>query len=212
MEQDDYDRLQAPLSGRGGRGGRRGARRYLLSGMARCGICGARMYGSTTPSGHAYQCRQINGPAGEHSVSIAGAATDEAVTAVALARLHGESLTTEDDRQTIRFEGAERLAEIPEKIAELMAEYNAGRLSGAVVFPQVAKLENEQADLSAERDKFITSTAAPDVRQADPETFPDLSTDRQRAILEQLLEAVVIAPSRKGTPWSPDRITYVWRA
>jgi len=211
LDQDTFDRLGVAMSGRQGSGGRRGARRYLLSGVARCGTCGARMYGSTTPSGYGYACQQINGPAGPHTVSIAGAVTDEAVTAVVLARLRGETLTSDQHDTTSSFEGAERLAEIPEKIAELMAEYNAGRLSGAVVFPQVAKLESEQSDLATERDKFITATSAPDVRHADPEAFVGLDTDRQRAILEQLLEAVVIAPSRKGAPWSPDRITYVWR-
>lgn len=212
MDQDTFDRLQVALSGRAGRsGGRRGSRRYLLSGVARCGLCGARMYGTPTPSGHAYGCRKDTGAAGSHTVSIAGVATDEAVTAVVLARLHGEDLATTSTAGPATFEGSERLAEIPGLIAELMGEYNAGRLSGAVVFPQVAKLENEQAELSADRDRYIAATATPDLRRADPAKFPDLDTDRQRAILEELLEAVVIAPSRKGAPWSPGRITHVWR-
>ena len=213
MDQDTFDRLQVALSGRVGRSpGRRGARRYLLSGVARCGTCGARMYGSKTPTGHAYVCQTNGGAAGSHTVSISGAPTDDLVCRVIVARLTGETLQTTGSERAVAFDHAERLGEIPDKIAELMGEYNSGRLSGAVVFPQVAKLEAEQAELIAERDQYIAATAAPDVRQADPETFPDLETDRQRLIVEELLEAVVVAPSRKGAPWSPDRITFVWRA
>lgn len=211
MDQDTFDRLQVALGGRAGRSpGRRGARRYLLSGVARCGTCGARMYGSRTPSGHAYVCQVDGGAAGSHTVSISGAPTDEAVSAVVVGRLRGETLHAGTDTAAA-FEHADRLAEIPDKIAELMGEYNTGRLSGAVVFPQVAKLEAEQADLSAERDRYIAATSGPNMREADPETFEDLDTDRQRLIVEKLLEAVVIAATRKGAPWTPDRITYVWR-
>ncbi|WP_182481182.1 recombinase family protein [Nocardioides immobilis] len=212
LDQDTYDRLQVALSGRAGRSpGRRGARRYLLSGIARCGTCGARMYGSTTPAGHAYTCRKDNGGAGSHNVSVAGVPTDEAVSAVVVARLQGEDLATSTGDASPEFGQSERLEEIPAKIAELMGEYNAGRLSGAVVFPQVAKLESEQADLTVERDRFIAATSVPDMHHVDIDGFPMLNTDRQRLIIEQVLEAVVIAPSRKGAPWDPDRITYVWR-
>lgn len=209
LDRDTYDRLQVALSGRPGRSnGRRGARRYLLSGVARCGTCGARMFGSRTPSGHAYACSKSTGSAGAHAVSIAGIPTDEAVSAVVLARLQREQLTTKEPVPI--FDGAERLAAIPDLIAELMREFNEGRLSGAVAFPQVTRLEEEQADLSTERDRYILATAAQGTT-ADPAMFPELDIDHQRAIIEGLLEAVVVAPSRKGARWDPGRITYVWR-
>jgi len=209
-DQDTYDRLQAVLTGRAGRGGRRGARRYLLSGLARCGTCGGRMYGTPTPSGHAYACQQGTSANGRHALSITGLLTDAEVEQHVYGRLQGEPLAVLD-AATVTFEGSERLEAIPGMIAELMGEYNAGRLSGAIVFPQVVKLEEEQADLATERDAFVTSTATPDARNADPDTFLDLDVDRRRAIVEQVLEAVVIAPSGKGQPWTPKRISYVWR-
>ena len=43
------------------------------------------------------------------------------------------------------------------------------------------------------------------------DTFDAADTDRRRAIIEELLDAVVVAPVGKGARWSPDRITYVWR-
>jgi len=62
--------------------------------------------------------------------------------------------------------------------------------------------------LSAERQRFVMSTSATHVTA---EAFDTPDMDRRRAIVEQLFEAIVIAPSGKGTPWTPDRITYVWR-
>lgn len=205
LTQEEYDALQVALRGRGGAsGGRRGARRYLLSGIVRCGQCGRRMYGSTTASAYAYACR---GPQGTmaHTVSISGPPTDEAVTEVVTARL-AQVGTIERPAQV--FPEADRLSEIPTKIAELMAAYNRGQLSGAIVFPQVEALENEQAQLATERQRFVSSTSATHVSAEAFET-PDI--DRKRAIVEQLFEAIVISPSSKGTPWSPDRINYVWR-
>lgn len=205
LSQDDYDQLQAALSGRAGRSGaRRGARRYLLSGVVRCGHCGRRMYGSATPTGHVYTCRGALG-ADPHTVSITGVPTDETVSEVVTARLRRVG-SIEAPKPS--FPLGDRLSEIPDKIIELMTAYNKGQLSGAIVFPQVEALEIEQAELSAQRQRFVTS-ARPTHVDADAFDTPDL--DRRRAVIEQLFEAIVIAPSSKGTPWTPDRIDYVWR-
>lgn len=205
LSQEEYDQLQAALQGRGGRsGGRRGARRYLLSGIARCGRCGHRMYGTTTLAGHAYTCRGTQG-ADAHTVSISGAPTDETVSEVVAARLRQVG-AIETPAPTFALAG--RLDEIPTKISELMTAYNKGQLSGAIVFPQVEALEVEQAELSAQRQRFATS-ARPTHVSAEAFDTPDL--DRRRAVIEQLFEAIVIAPSSKGARWTPDRIDYVWR-
>lgn len=212
LEQDTYDRLQVALGRRvGAKGGRRGARKYLLSGIARCGTCGARMYATPTPTGHAYTCRRDGtGIGGAHVTSIAGPPTDEAVSAVVIGALREEHL---DAPASAQFHADDRLAEIPEKISELMAAYNKGQLSGTVVFPQVQALEAEQAEVANERDRFIARTSGPAIDQVDPDRFDHLGVDRQRAIAERLLEAVVIAPAKaRGARWTEDRVTYAWKS
>lgn len=210
LDDATFDRLQVVMSARTGSGGRRGAHKYLLSGLARCGTCGARMYGAATPSGHNYSCRGGNGRANTHTVSIAGIMTDETVSAVVVARIALDgSLDAPPPRE---WPKADRLAAIPDKITEVMAAYNAGELSGAVAFPQVTSFEREQAELAAEYDEWRTATTASvGPQKVDPEAFDLLDLDRRRATCQQLLEAVVIAPSHKGARWTPDRITYVWR-
>lgn len=88
-----------------------------------------------------------------------------------------------------------------------MAAFNEGVLSGAIVFPLVEALEAEQAALERERPK-----AAPRPSVATPEAFPSLDVDRQRAVVETLVEAVVVAKAaHRGARWSPDRLEVVWR-
>lgn len=203
----DWERLQVALTGRHGRStGRRGARRYLLSGVARCGVCGARMYATPTKQGHAYQCRG-GGGVPEHTMSIAGVAADETVSEVMVARLR--QLGDLEHAPVDVFDGSERLSVIPDKIGELMEAYNRGQLSAAIVFPQIEALESEQAALGAARRQHIAATSRPS--RIDVATFDEATVDRRRAIIEELVEAIVVAPSRKGARWDPDRITYAWR-
>lgn len=210
IDDDTYDRLQAALKGRKGSGGRRGARKYLLSGLARCGVCGARMYGTATPSGHNYVCRGTAGAGGEHTVAVSGTMTDETAAAVIVARL--AQVGDLEAPAPPPWPGQARLAAIPDKIGEVMTAYRQGALSGAVAFPQVQALEAEQAELSAEREEWVAAHPSGGAASVDPEAFDGLDLDRKRAIAETLLDAVAVAPSRKGARWTPERLTFVWRA
>jgi hypothetical protein len=107
-----------------------------------------------------------------------------------------------------------RLDEVTAKIAELMAAYRAGEMSGSIVFPSIKELEDEQKKLRSQvaqhvrKAKQVTSAA---------EEWPTLPPDRKQAILEELFEAIVIAPAEgvreKGrqTKYNENRVTVVWR-
>jgi hypothetical protein len=202
VDQATFDALQGALDGRAPRT-RRGAQRYLLSGTARCGICGTRMSGTRTPQGYAYQCC-LEGA--DHTVSITGRQTDALIAETVTRRLASLSLESEPVA-AVEWEGEARLRAIPEQIKELMAAFRSGVLSGAVALPQVSLLEAEQAAL--ERDR---PAGPPLPVRASADTFPHLDLDRQRAVVEALVEAVVVVPAiRRGAPWTPERLTLVWR-
>lgn len=57
LDRPTWDALQVMFE-RDGRasGTRRGNRKYLLTGLIRCGVCGARMNGAKTPRGYVYTC------------------------------------------------------------------------------------------------------------------------------------------------------------
>ena len=111
-------------------GTRRGNRKYLLTGLIRCGVCGARMTGSKTPNSYAYTCcREGAG----HTNTIEGSRTDAVVSATARARLAGESF--EPVAPVVADPTPAKLADIAEQIAELMQAYQGKQLSAGVVFP-----------------------------------------------------------------------------
>lgn len=205
---EHHERVVAALMGRAGAGGRRGSRHYLISGLARCGGCGARMYGAATPYGHNYGCE---GKRDGKRVTINGVMTDEAVRSVVVARLR-EAGDLAHVPPVAAFAGDSRLSRIPEQIGELMGAYNEGDLSAAVVFPQVSALESEQTTLERERSVWAAENVRVGPSTADPMAFDGLDVDRQRAVCESLMEAIIIKPATaRGARWTPDRITYVWR-
>jgi site-specific DNA recombinase len=204
VEQGTFDALQAALDGRGHRR-RRGAQKYLLSGVARCGVCGARMHGYRVGEGrHAYSCG-VEGQ--DHTVTIAGRQTDDLLSALVERRLATADLSAAPV-EVAEWPGEARLREIPGLVADLMTAFRDGVISGSIVFPMVQTLQDEQAALERER-----PTAAPRPSVATPEDFAALDPDRRRAVVAALVEAVVVSKAdRRGSPWTPDRLQVVWRS
>lgn len=170
------------------------------------------MYGMNTQSGTRfnYTC---NGTG--HTVSVSGPRADETVMAVVvgrLARTDFEGLAVEVASDGRQFEQQDRLDEIPDQIAELMDAYRSGQLSGGIVFAQVGKLEAEKGELEAQRDRELDQALTGRMAVAvSADDFDGLDVTRQRSVIEAVLTAVTVAPSRKGQPWTPDRLTYAWR-
>jgi hypothetical protein len=129
-----------------------------------------------------------------------------AVAALVERRLTEASLSGEPVAQAA-CAGEARLRAIPDQNGELMAAFQSGVPSEAAVFPQVQALEAEQAALERERPR-----AAPRPAAATAEDFAGLFVDRRRAVVETLVEAVVVRRAeRRGAPWTPDRLQVVWR-
>jgi hypothetical protein len=100
-----------------------------------------------------------------------------------------------------------------------MAAYNADELPGAVVFPQVREWETTASGLVSERRTWLARQQASrsPILEGVLEEWPRRSesgdTTWMRAVVESVLEAVVIRPrSMIGTNvFEYDRIEYVWR-
>lgn len=202
VDQPTFDALQGALDGRQPKT-RRGAQRYLLSTLLRCGVCGSKCHGFKTKQGHAYAC---SSEGKGHSVTVSGVQTDALIVALVEQRLASIDLSAAPVKPQ-EWEGEARLRAIPKQIAELMQAFNSAVLSGAIVFPQVQALETEQAKLERERPSTARRLVV-----ASAEAFPTLDLDRQRAVVDELVEAVVVAKAeRRGAPWTPDRLEVVWR-
>lgn len=208
VSRDTWERLQALLvkPEQRSRVPRRNERVYLLTGLLRCGICSQRMYGNKRGDTFYYGCAQVG--AG-HSLGVSGAGVDAAIRELALARLAAEQL---DAAPTRGWSGQARLDEIDGLIAQLMHWFRSGTMSAEVVLPQVSALEEERTELRASRAQWVAETTGPAVQHVDRRAWDELTVDKRRALLERLLDAVLVLPAtQRGNRFDPNRLVPVWR-
>lgn len=216
MSEAKFDALQSVLDERAKafKGGDRRARKYLLSGIARCGACGSALRGS--PSRHAgsynYKCPPASfGGCG--GVSRDGARVDlivsEAVKAVLESHLRGAHRAPE------AWAGQAKLDGLESRLEAAFVEWEEGRLESAEYFKIRDRLSKSKRDLISERQahEFETAEHARAVN-ADAEWGESLT--RQREIVTDLVDAVVIEPlpvvdGRKVRGWNSDLVRILWR-
>lgn len=180
-------------------------KRYLLSGIARCGLCGMGMVGGTPPGKPPrYMCRPPDS-GGCAKVSVNGPKLDEQVTTLVLEYLKDHKV---EEVELPGFPGETRLTEISGKIAELMTEYREGGMSAGLIFPEIRKLEDEQRQLQSEQSKYTRKKKRATTVTGE---WPDLDLDERRALILSVLEAVVVKPvGRGGGGYRPERAEIVW--
>lgn len=214
IDQDTFERLQAVLVRPDNRRvkPRRGSHRYLLSGIMRCATCQQVMYGNftgTTKSGeqrYTYGCQGTSD--NSHTVAISGHGTDAFITKVILDHLANDSF----ERPEVTFSGDGRLAQIQESITELLTAHRDGVLSGALVFPQVQQLEEEQHKLQAERAAFIRETSGPQTTTLSSESWEEMPLDKRRAVVADIIEAILVKPAtQRSTKIDYDRLEIIPR-
>jgi DNA invertase Pin-like site-specific DNA recombinase len=194
------------------------ARKYLLTGMARCGTCGLALRGRPTykGDGRAYAC-----PTGAH-VARAMDAVDLYVVEAIVARLEAldeagafleDSASDEVAHLTMQRDA------LAERLAEAGAEFAAGRMTMAVLNSVTAGVETEQArvaELLAEAqvaDKRPQAVLAGMTGRGAGDAFRAAPLGRQRAVVDALATVTVnaSAPGRKER-FDPERhVTLTWR-
>lgn len=207
LDRDTYDRLQIVLRSpeRRARVPRKGARHYLLTGILRCGVCNGPMYGQKNPSGYAYACHPSSTTT-RHTVSVSGKMADDLVTALVLRILEQESF----EKPEVKWSGEAELADTEGQRDELMAAFMAKQLSGAVVFPRVEALELQIAELKQSRTLWLAETTGPALSSIDHAAWEAMDLDRQRAVIESLLSAVLVRPA-ESKRFDPKRLVPVKR-
>jgi hypothetical protein len=152
---------------------------------------------------HRYMCRSTDS-GGCAKVSIKGPELDDQIRDLVLAYTKGREIETHEEPWT----GQERLDTVTSKIAELMEQYRTEQLSGSIVFPQVKQLEDEQRQLQANRGQYTRTTKK---ATTIPGEWPDWDMDERRAVIQSVLEAVVIKPGGQGGwGYRPERVVPVW--
>jgi DNA invertase Pin-like site-specific DNA recombinase len=213
IDRDTFERLQAKIR-RTARPGRPPKR--LLSGLARCGRCGAPMWTSTHKRAERsvprYVCVVGPGRPGCGSLSIVAEALDELVTEAVLYRLGTKTLVRALKRKPRAKRVDADVASIERDLEDLAADFGAGRICRREWLAARKPLEERLARARRTMDASNgTAALAPFRGSGVRETWDQLDVDRKRAVLAALIDRVLVNPAPTPGRFSTDRVDVLWR-
>jgi site-specific DNA recombinase len=195
LEEDTWRAVVAVLTNSGRRTQTTTARRWLLSRLARCGVCGAPVKSSSTSGRTVYACAS-----GKHVVRDA-AKVDAFVEAVVLERLGRadarELLVPGRKVDTAALHG--RDTALRERLDELGRMYGDEAIDARQLREGTERIRAQRAEIAAQLADAARGSVLAGVADApDPaKVWKGLDLDRRRAIVDVLLD-VVIRPARRG--------------
>jgi DNA invertase Pin-like site-specific DNA recombinase len=182
-------------------------RRHLLSGIARCGICGGPLI-ATKAAGNGraprpiYRCRTKDGRA---HVARDQATLDGWITAIVVARLSRPDVVLEpptEDTALLHAEIAATRAQLDDLATEAAGRRITVRQMATVSQALMADLESQQARLAAAARPTVLAPFAADHDTA--VVWDMLDLDRKRAVLAELMTITVhAAPKGRTRGWQP---------
>jgi DNA invertase Pin-like site-specific DNA recombinase len=199
--------------------GRRSPRRYLLTGMLKCGKCGNTLYSSARRGTRRYVC--LSGPdhGGCGRLTVVAQPVEEWLAETVLYRLDTPELTnslngrTPIDEQTAALSRA--LADDQDQLVELAEHYGAKKVSMtewlAAKAPIEARIRSAQQKIAlASGDKALRQLlgTGDELRGK----WSTLTLQQQAAIVRAVVDHAVISPGASGaTEVDVDRIRPLWR-
>jgi DNA invertase Pin-like site-specific DNA recombinase len=217
VTQDDHQRLRALLTDPG-RLKRHTARRYLLTGFARCGRCSAFLVARPNERKHpGYVCAKGPGYAGCGGLRVAGRELESFVVAQVAAVLETPELVESLAKPDI-VDDAEiaELRSLEGKLGELAAAWARDEFTRSEWMVARAgiddRIHNLRSRLASGQRAAITQSALAR-RGGRGWRWEELDFSQQRAVLEVLLEYVEIGPAVRGrNTFDPARVRIVWVA
>jgi DNA invertase Pin-like site-specific DNA recombinase len=217
VDRDDHQRLVRMLTDASRTSSQRGRpSEHLLSRLCRCGRCGATLWHHTKVSGSpAYKCPD-KGKGGCNGLTIKAEPLEELIAAAVAHRL--------DSKQTMRAlskrgrspaGGDNDVVAIEHDLEQLAADFGAGTISRREWLAARQPLEQRRDVALASLDEHV-DLGAIEVFQRGKDVstvWRRLDLDRQRAVLNLLIDRIVVNPAavRGMNAFDPDRVDVVWR-
>jgi site-specific DNA recombinase len=201
------------------RSGRRPIRRYLLSGMLRCGKCGVTLYTAARDRTRRYVC--LSGPdhGGCGRLTVVARPTEQLLADAVLYRLDTPELAAAlaglaaDDDEAAHF--TDEIASDREQLDELAKLYAERSISAREWLQARNPIEARIRQTERRLARLSNNTALLDVvgqGSALRTAWTTLTLDRQAAVVRAILDHAVIAPGTPGArSLDPARVTPVWR-
>ena len=197
----------------------RSARRYLLAGLVRCGLCGSRMVARPRAGGQRrYACVTDNGGCGR--ITVNADPLEQLITEAVLYRLDSPELAAAINGRNAEAPDAARFRSEVEEAQTQLAELGEAFANKQIGMPELIaarKLIDARLDTARKQLAKLTRTVALDeyVGHADTlrERWSALDLPRQHAIIEAIIDRITVAPARRGyNRFDENRISATWRA
>jgi site-specific DNA recombinase len=196
---------------------------YLLTGLAFCGVCGARLRGIRRHGLVSYGCPDA-ADGGRRCVERRAELVEELILDTLFRAVESPAWDEQaakrptDDPTRPHYEALARLTADLDVLDGMLAEAEITERQGRKAEPSAATIRRKITDRETERDhhqqavsRLQNGRVAAAVPRNLREVWPDLSLDRQRAILAAVIERVEI--HRQGSRvFDPDTIKVTWRA
>ncbi|MEU3600608.1 recombinase family protein [Streptomyces sp. NPDC006798] len=196
-------------------------RKYLLSGIARCGLCKNKIRGQVNrkwtegskASKYSYQCSVVNGGCGK--VARVGQPVDKLIARLVLKEQREKAATARSPAEE-NWPKEQELAGVIADIRQLMEAEKAKQITVSTLLQLLPDKERLRDELKLERSRFHKEQKqreakgnTADLTEAE---FFDLPIERQREIVLHSLSAVIIDPAGRGRRiFDPDLIHPIWR-
>lgn len=196
----------------------RGGRTYLLSGLVRCGRCGAKMVaqahgrGRDSNRNRTYMCPYDPGRAGCGRMRVVAEPVEREVFDRLLSVIDATipEPAPDDPSRPVRAE----LGDVEARMATLAEDYYVHRRIAASQFHRAnASLVAREQELRAALATTAVARAAPSIRDAGhlQAAWDDLDVSEQRSVVGQFVEAVVIHPAQTRGKFDAERVEVLWR-
>ncbi|MFC8654274.1 recombinase family protein [Streptomyces parvus] len=197
------------------------ARKYLLSGIARCALCKTKIRGQTNhkwkpeskASRYKYQCSVVNGGCGK--VGRIGEPVDRLIVQLVLEEQRERAATAATPGEQ-RWPQEHDLELVSQEITQLIEAEKAKQISVSTLLQMLPSKERERDELKLSRTRFYKeqkqAEAQAGAENLTAEEFFDLPIERQQEIILHSLSAVMISPAGRGRRvFDPSLIEPVWR-
>ncbi len=210
LDPGTYEQVRAVLGDPARKTSTGTAAQHLLSGIARCGVCGTPVRVAWNRTVHSYRC------SGRSCVSRRKADVDELVSRVVVARLARPDAVDlfAPDTSDVRRAAAEEVQVLRARLDNAADDYADGKIDARQLERITARLRPAVATAEARARAVDDAPLLSDLLGvADVETaWRSLSLSRRRAVVEALM-AVTILPTRQGVrTFDPSTVRIEWKA
>lgn len=190
-------------------------RRYLLSGIARCDLCDAKLVARPRGDGRrCYVCARGPGCSGCGKIRVLADAIEDEVVARLLVRLEGADLPSPPAPAAWDEMPDEDVAALEQRLDDLAGEFASGAVSAAMFKRTAARVESALADARSRQTSVVNhavDTGLLDMMEP-VSGWAMLNIDQRRRVLSTLMDRVGVGSAVRGrNTFDPERVSVSWR-